>query len=55
MNRLRRLAANYPDLAAFAVGLALLSAGCFWAWPPAGLIAPGAVLIAVALFGDKRA
>lgn len=53
MKRLRRIAANYPDLAAFALGWALLSFGAGWAYPPAGLMVAGAVLIGVALFGDK--
>lgn len=37
----------------FAAGLLLLSLGAFWAWPPAGLIAPGLVLLFVALAGSK--
>lgn len=35
----------------FGVGVALVGVGC-WLWfPPAGLIAPGALLVLVAVFG----
>jgi DNA-binding transcriptional LysR family regulator len=34
---------------AFLTGLACLSAGCGWVYAPAGLIAPGVVLLWVAL------
>lgn len=35
------------------LGLAMLGAGCWMVWPPAGLIAPGLVLSYVAVFGVR--
>ena len=37
----------------FALGLALSSVGLWQAWPPAGLIWPGLVLMAIVLFGTQ--
>ena len=37
----------------FVIGLALLCAGLYFAWPPAALIAPGLILIARGLLGDR--
>lgn len=34
-------------------GLALVGAGAWWVFPPAGLIIPGAILVSVAIFGVK--
>jgi hypothetical protein len=34
-------------------GLVLVGAGAGWIFPPAGLIIPGAILTAVAIFGVK--
>lgn len=56
-SRLLALRGRLPPLSSpavpFMAGLALLSLGAFWAWPPAGLIAPGLVLLFVALAGNK--
>jgi hypothetical protein len=41
-------------LVPFVAGLLLLSAGAYLAYPPAGLIAPGLVLLYVALAGEAR-
>lgn len=49
-----KLPAINPNLAVFAVGLVLFGAGAYAAYPPAGLIGPGIILMAIALFGDKR-
>ena len=38
----------------FVVGMGLLSAGLFMLHAAAGLIRPGAILTAVALFGPRR-
>jgi hypothetical protein len=34
-----------------ALGFLTLVGGCAWAWPPAGAIATGAVLLAAAVWG----
>lgn len=37
------------------LGLVLLTAGCAWVYPPAGLILPGVLLLALAvLWRDAR-
>jgi hypothetical protein len=36
-----------------AVGLALLSLGCWFVWPPLAAIVPGAVLLYVSIFGAR--
>lgn len=41
------------DLFALA-GLFLLAIGFGIVWPPAGLIVPGAILVALAVFGVRR-
>ncbi|MCP1832820.1 hypothetical protein [Bradyrhizobium sp. USDA 4545] len=41
--------------AVLAFGLVLLAAGLWFVWPPASLIVPGAVLSAVAIFGERVA
>lgn len=51
---LQKLPPMTSSLIPFVLGLLLLSAGSFWAWPPAGLIAPGLVLLYVALAGDTE-
>lgn len=51
---LKQLPPLTSSIVPFVIGLALLSAGAFWAWPPAGLIAPGLVLLYVALAGDTE-
>ena len=43
-----------PDLIVFSVGLLLFSLGLALAWPPLGLIGPGAVLILISLFGNRK-
>jgi TRAP-type C4-dicarboxylate transport system permease large subunit len=37
----------------FALGVLALGAGCGWIYPPAGLIAVGAVVTAVSVFGVR--
>jgi hypothetical protein len=37
------------------VGLGLLAGGFYWAWPPLGLIVPGAVLMLLGILGASRA
>ncbi len=41
--------------AALGIGLAVLSAGCWWVYPPLGLIVPGAVVLVGAVYGTLRA
>jgi hypothetical protein len=43
----------WPDLMGLA-GLGLLSYGAFRAYPPAGFMVPGIVLLALAFFGAVR-
>ncbi len=50
-----RLRAINPDLAVFAAGLLVCCYGLWLAWPPLGWIGGGAVLMAVSLFGDRKA
>lgn len=38
---------------AFLLGLALLAAGCWHIYPPLSAVVPGALLIAVAVFGVR--
>lgn len=35
------------------MGLTILSAGCFLVYPPAALIVPGVILVAMAIFGVR--
>jgi len=42
------------NVAPFFAGLLLLSVGAFLAYPPAGLIAPGLVLLYVSLAGESE-
>lgn len=44
----------YGELLMFVIGLMLFAAGLSWAWPPAGLIGAGGVLMAVSLFGGGK-
>lgn len=46
--------AERPRAAVFTLGLVLFAAGLAWAWPPLGLIGPGAVLMAFTLFGGGK-
>jgi hypothetical protein len=43
----------WPDLMGL-VGLGLLSYGAFRAYPPAGFMVPGIILLALAFFGAVR-
>lgn len=43
----------HSNVVPFVLGLVLLSAGAFLAYPPAGLIAPGLVLLYMTLAGDR--
>jgi hypothetical protein len=43
-----------PHLVVFAAGLLLFAAGLFLVYPPAALIGPGLVLMAITLFGDRQ-
>lgn len=36
------------------IGLLLLSAGAFWAWKPAGLIVPGALILVFVASAARR-
>ena len=49
-NRLPPLTSNVVP---FVLGLVLLSAGAYFAYPPAGLMVPGLVLLYTALAGEK--
>lgn len=42
------------NLIAFLIGLGLFAAGLWLAWPPAGLIGPGIVLMAISVLGDTH-
>jgi hypothetical protein len=42
------------DLIGFAVGMVLFGIGLWLAWPPLGLIGPGAVLMGISLFGGQK-
>ena len=42
------------DVAAI-IGFGLLAAGCWYAWPPLGLIVPGMLLLSAAVAGHLRA
>jgi len=42
------------DAFPFLCGLALVTAGAFWVYPPAGLFVPGLVLLYVALSRDRE-
>jgi hypothetical protein len=45
---------NWPRNALALAGLALLTGGAAWAWPPAGLIVPGCLLFASAVWAHVR-
>lgn len=45
---------NWPRNALALAGLLLLTAGAAWAWPPAGLLVPGAVLFFGASWAHLR-
>ena len=49
------LAGLAPDMRDVFVlaGTGLIGAGCWMVYPPAGLIAPGAILVAVAVLGVR--
>lgn len=53
--RLAAAAADRASLVVFAAGLVLFAGGLWLAWPPLGLIGPGAVLMAISLFGGQAA
>lgn len=36
------------------VGVSLIGVGCWWIFPASGLIVPGVILSAVAIFGVKN-
>lgn len=38
----------------FVAGLLMFGLGCGWAWPPAGLIGPGVILMALAVRGGAH-
>ena len=42
------------ELLVFVFGLILFGAGLWMAWPPAGLIGPGLVLMAISVFGAGK-
>lgn len=48
-----RLTPGLVVLAVFALGLAAFGYGLWLAWPPLGPIGAGAVLMAVAIFGES--
>lgn len=42
------------NLIGFALGLALLAGGLYLIYPPAALVIPGLILMAISLFGGGR-
>lgn len=44
-----------PNLVVFLVGLGLFAAGAYLIYPPAALIGPGLALMAISLFGGRKA
>jgi len=42
------------NLAVFIFGFVFLAAGLYLIYPPAALIGPGLILMAIALFGGRR-
>lgn len=42
------------ELLVFAAGLALFAVGAYLVYPPAALIVPGVILMAISIFGDKK-
>lgn len=47
----RRITSNFV---VFTLGLLLFAGGAYLVYPPAGLIAPGAILMAISLFGGQK-
>jgi hypothetical protein len=54
MKRLNLPPVTNSNVLPFFAGLILLSLGAYLAYPPAGLIAPGLVLLYVALAGEAK-
>ena len=48
------MVARRIELLTFFLGLALFGAGLWMAWPPAGLIGPGLVLMAISILENRK-